>query len=224
MSKLKRYSPSILNWSLWSGLYLCFLWWHGAFAPPLSAEEIDRYANKLHALRPDRTIEAYKAQLANDNGHPIFMVNIIKYFDEPIKAEGQVDEMKAVDLVKAYNHFVGKFLIQRGSYPIFLGDALGGTAAAWGVDDESEWSEAVVVRYRNLRTMMELATSQKFNENLAFKHAALEKTIIYPTEKRLMPGNLEYLVFFILLSGGLAAQLVLNSKFKSYTQLNLKRT
>jgi hypothetical protein len=217
MSKLKGYSPSILNWSLWSGLYLCFLWWHGAFAPPLSAEEIDRYANKLHELKPDRTIEAYKAQLANDNGHPIFMVNVIKYFDEPVKAKDQVDEMEATELVKTYNHFVGKFLIQRGSYPIFLGDALGGTAAAWGVDDEGEWSEAVVVRYRNLRTMMELATSQKFNENLAYKHAALEKTIIYPTEKRLMPGGLEYLIFFILLSGGLTTQLVLNSKLKRHT-------
>jgi hypothetical protein len=91
------------------------------------------------------------------------------------------------------------------------------------VDDKGEWSEAVVVRYRNLRTMMELATSQEFNENLAFKHAALEKTIIYPTEKRLMPGGLEYLIFFILLSGGLATQLVLNSKRKSHFSLNLKR-
>jgi hypothetical protein len=80
---------------LWLGLYLCFLWWHGAFAPSLSAEEIDRYANKLYELKPDRTIEAYKAQLANDNGTPIFMVNTIKYFDEPVKAEDQVDEMKA---------------------------------------------------------------------------------------------------------------------------------
>lgn len=62
--------------------------------------------------------------------------------------------------------------------------------------------------------MMELATSQEFNENLAYKHAALEKTIIYPTEKRLMPGGLEYLVFFILLSGGLTVQLLLNPKLK----------
>jgi hypothetical protein len=216
MSKFKKYFPSMLNWSLWLGLYLCFLWWHGAFAPPLSIEEIDRYANKLYELKPDQTLEAYKAQLANDKGTPIFMVNTIKYFDEPVKTEDQVEEIEAEQLVKTYNNYVGKFLIQRGSYPIFLGNALGGTAAAWGVDDEDEWSEAVVVRYRNIRTMLELATSKEFNDNLAYKHAALEKTIIYPTEKRLMPGGLEYLIFFVLLSGGLTAQLVLNSKLKSH--------
>jgi hypothetical protein len=31
-----------------------------------------------------------------------------------------------------------------------------------------------------------------------------------------MPGGLEYLIFFVLLSGGLTAQLVLNSKLKSH--------
>jgi uncharacterized protein (DUF1330 family) len=154
---------------------------------------------------------------------PIFMVNVIKYFDDPVTAKDQVDSDEAQELVKTYNHFVGKFLIRRGSYPIFLGDALGGMAAAWGVEDEGEWSEAVVVRYRNLRTMMELATSQEFSENLAFKHTALEKTIIYPTEKRLMPGGLEYLTFFMLLSGGLATQLISKLKTKNTLNSNLKR-
>ena len=182
--------------------------------PPLSSEEVSRYANKLYELKPDQTLEAYKEQLANDKGSPVFMVNTIKYFDEPVKTEGQVEEIEAEQLVKTYNNYVGKFLIQRGSYPIFLGDALGGTAAAWGVDDEDTegWSEVAIVRYRNIRTILELATDKQFNDNLAYKHAALEKTIIYPTEKRLMLSGLEYLIFFILLSGGLAAQLVLNLK------------
>lgn len=81
MTQVRRFIPSILNWSIWSGVYLCFLWWHGAFALPLSSEEINRYANKLLELNPDRTLEAYKAQLANDNGHPIYMVNVLKYHD-----------------------------------------------------------------------------------------------------------------------------------------------
>jgi len=213
----KGFSPILLHWSLWSGLYLCFLWWHGTFAPPLSTEEINHYASKLYELKPDRTLGEYKAQLANDNGHPIFMVNVIKYFDEPVKTENEADAIKAEELVKTYNHFVGKFLFKRGSYPVFLGDALGGNTTAWGVDDTGNWSEAVVVRYRNIRVMLELATSPEFNKNFAYKRGALEKTIIYPTEKRLMPGGLEYLVFFMLLSGGLAAQLVLNAKLKAHS-------
>jgi hypothetical protein len=60
------------------------------------------------------------------------------------KLKIKLSEMEAEQLVKTYNNYVGKFLIKRGSYPIFLGNATGGTAAAWGVDDEDEWSEAVV--------------------------------------------------------------------------------
>lgn len=225
LPKFKKHIPTILNWSIWVGLYIGFLWWHGAFTPPLSAEEINHYANKLYELKPDRPIKAYKEQLAKDNGHPIYMVNVLKYFDEPVTAKDQVDAIEAAELVKTYNNFVGKFLIQRGSYPIFLGDALGDSpAATWGVEDNGGWSEAVVVRYRNLRTMMELATAPEFNDYLAYKHAAIEKTIIYPTEKRLMPGGLAYLIFFLLLSGGLATQLVLNASLKIPTNLNLKRT
>jgi hypothetical protein len=69
--------------------------------------------------------------------------------------------------------------------------------------------------------MMELATSQEFSENLAYKHTSLEKTIIYPTEKRLMPGGLEYLTFFMLLSGGLTTQLILNSKGEKYILIQI---
>ena len=201
------------------------MWWHGAFQEPLTAEEISLYANELHKRNPGQSLEAYKRLLANDSGSPIFMVNVIKYFDKPVKAKDEKVAMEAEQLVKTYNNYVGKFLIKRASYPIFLGKATGGTAAAWGVDEEDTegWSEVAIVRYRNIRTMMELATDNQFNDNLAYKHAALEKTIIYPTEKRLMPGGLEYLILFILLSGGLATQLVLNSKFKSCTHLNLKR-
>lgn len=222
MSKFKRFIPTILNWSIWMGLYLGFLWWHGVFATPLSTDEINQYAQRLHELRPNQPIEAYKEQLAKDNGNPIFMVNAIKYFEEPVKTPNQEKEIEAEQLVKTYNHFVGKFLIQRGSYPLYLGKATGGTAASWGVEDAEGWSEATVVRYRNLRTMVELATSEEFNEKISYKRAALEKTIVYPTEKRLMAGGLEYLVFFILLSVGLAIQLLLNLKFKGRNNTKTK--
>jgi hypothetical protein len=107
----------MLNWSLWLGLYLCFLWWHGASRRHFLLKR--SIGNKLYELKPDQTLEAYKAQLANDKGTPIFMVNTIKYFDEPVKTEDQVEEIEAEQLVKTYNNYVGKFLI---SYPIFLGN------------------------------------------------------------------------------------------------------
>jgi hypothetical protein len=214
MKKRTSHLPTILNWSFWSLLFFIFSWWHGAFQQPLTAEEVNTYAKKLHKRLPEQPLEVYQQQLANDNGSPIFMVNVIKYFDSPVKTKDQQVAMEAEKLVKTYNNYVGKFLIKRGSYPIFLGKAAGGTAAAWGVDEEDMegWSEVAIVRYRNIRTMMELATDDQFNQNLTYKHTALEKTIIFPTESTLMPGRVEFMMFFMLLSAGLAIQLILNSK------------
>lgn len=214
INKYRKYT--LVNWSLAFALLLSFIAWHGNFSSPLSAQEIDLYAYELHKRNPEQTIEAYKKLLADDNGSPIYMVNIIKYFDDPVKPKGQKNNVEARKLVKTYNNYVGKFLIQRGSYPIFLGSALGGTAAAWGVNEEDSegWSEAAIIRYKNIRTMMELATDDQFNKNLEYKHASLAKTIIYPTERKIMPSQLEYLVFFIILSTTLGSQLFITLRYK----------
>ena len=84
MSKFKRHIPTIINWSFWSILFFVFIWWYGAFQQTLSAEEISGYANELHKRNPEQSVEAYKRLLANDKGSPIFMVNVIKYFDNPV--------------------------------------------------------------------------------------------------------------------------------------------
>jgi hypothetical protein len=215
INKYRKYT--FLNWSLAFALFLSFLAWHGNFSSPLSTQEIDFYANELYKRNPEQSIEAYKKLLADDNGSPIYMVNIMKYFDDPVKTKDDNDGVDARKLVKTYNSYVGKFLIKHCSYPIFLGEASGGTAAAWGVNEEDSegWSEAAIVRYKNIRTMMELATDEQFNKNLDYKHASLAKTIIYPTKSKLMPCQLEYLVFFIILSASLFFQLFINSRFKN---------
>jgi hypothetical protein len=217
INKYRKYT--LVNWSLAFALFASFLIWHGNFSSSLSSAEIDLYADELHKRNPKQSVDEYKKLLAKDKGNPIFMVNVIKYFDDPVKTKDQKDGIEARRLVKTYNNYVGKFLIQRGSYPIFLGEAIGGTAAAWGVDEEDAegWSEVAIVRYKNIRTMMELATDEQFNKNLNYKHVALEKTIIYPTESKLMAGGLQYLIFFVLLSTVLGVQILVNRKCKRST-------
>jgi hypothetical protein len=210
MKKLKLHFPTVLNWSFWSLLYLFFLWWHGAFEKPLSSEEIHFYSKKLSELNPDLSSAEFKKLLERDRGKPIYMVNAIKHFDEPVKIDDHIRPMSSREVVKPYNKYVGMYLIRNGSYPVFLGDAIGGTAAKWGVDYEGEWSRAVVVRYRNIRTLLEMATEPEFNEKLDYKKAALERTIAYPTEARFTTGNLSLLVFFIFSAVALALQLIIN--------------
>ncbi|MEO1253354.1 MAG: hypothetical protein AAFY41_00530 [Bacteroidota bacterium] len=213
MNRFKKHFPTILNWFFWSLLFFGFSWWHGSFEKPLSSDEITKYAEKIVALNPDLTTADIQENLRRDKGEPIYMVNAIKYFDEPVDVQNLSKPISASEAVKPYNAFVGQFLIKRGSYPIFLGDAFGETAAKWGVEYEGEWSRAVVVRYRSIRTLLDLATHPDFSQKFKYKKAALESTIAYPTEARLIASGLSILVFFILLSGALGAQLFIN-KYK----------
>lgn len=211
MERFKTWLPTILNWSFWTVLFLVFLWWHGSFEKPLSSDEIAKYAEKIATLNPDITTAEIQEKLRKDKGEPIYMVNAIKYFDEPVEVMNQTSKLPASQAVKPYNNFVGQFLIKRGSYPIFLGDALGSTAAKWGVEYEGDWSKAVVVRYRSIRTLLDLATHPDFSHNHKYKKAALESTIAYPTEARLIVGRLDFLVFFILTTGAFASQLIITT-------------
>lgn len=211
MNKAKKQTLSI--WAIFAMLYFIFSWWHGAFESPLTPAEIDYYAEKISQLSPDRDLSNLKEMLQQDHGGPIFMVNAIKMRDEPLLVNGEKNKATSQEVLNKYGTYVASFLIKRGSYPIYIGMATGQAASTWGIENAEEWSSGIIVRYRSLRTLLELAISPGFRElHDANKIAAIEKTIAYPTRVRLQAGNLPLLVFFILLSFTLAAQLYISTR------------
>ena len=127
------------------------------------------------------------------------MVNVVKLRDQPLAIKEVSNQSHtSQQLYEHYSRFVGGFLLKHGSYPVFLGLADGKAASAWGMGSDTEWTSAVVVRYRSLRTLMELATHPEFRKRHKFKFAAVEKTLAYPTTARLNFARLEVLVFLLL--------------------------
>jgi hypothetical protein len=215
--------PTIINWSFFILINLSFSVWNGYFSKALSQEEINHYSAILHEKNPEISLNDYKEILSNDKGEPIYMVNVIKYFDHTSATNLKDKNSDSKKVAKPYRDYVGKFLIQRGSYPIFIGKASGGTAASWGVskDDSQGWSEAVIVRYKNIRTLLQMASNSTFQKKFTYKVAALEKTIAYPTDAKLIMGGLFVNVLFCSLSISLLFQLIINKKrirsnFKTY--------
>ncbi|MEM6633978.1 MAG: hypothetical protein AAF694_30160 [Bacteroidota bacterium] len=107
--------------------------------------------------------------LQKDKGKPIVMVNSIKMRDKPISIQGETVGNTAEEVLTKYSYFVGGFLIRRGSYPLYVGTATGPAASTWGIDNTEEWSSAALVRYRSLRTLLELATNAEFHDLYDFK-------------------------------------------------------
>jgi hypothetical protein len=181
-------------------IYLAFLVWHGAFEGRLTEDEIWHYATLLSEQNPGIEKSEIAETLKSDTGSPIYMVNLVKLRDQPLAIkEASYQSHTSQQLYEHYSRFVGGFLLKHGSYPVFLGLANGKAASAWGMGSDTEWTSAVVVRYRSLRTLLELATHPEFRKWHEFKFAAVEKTLAYPTTARLHLAHLDLLVLFLLL-------------------------
>lgn len=204
-----------INWSIFTLIYLLFLWWHGAFEGPLTSKEIDFYSKKIHEIAPENELEFMKKILQKDKGYPIYMMNAMKLREKPLARNGNETGNTSEETLRKYGNFVGSFLIRRGSYPIFYGIAEGKAASTWGIENAEEWTSAAVVRYKSIRTLLELAINPEFREMHEFKIAALEKTIAYPTFARIDLGALQLLMFFILLSLALVVQLFITTRWRN---------
>jgi len=75
---------SIINWSIFTALFLLFLLWHGAFEGPLKPHEIVNNIEAFTQKNPDTDIDKLRRFMEEDDGRPVIMVNVIKNYDTPI--------------------------------------------------------------------------------------------------------------------------------------------
>ena len=209
MSKFRR--NTLINWSSFLLLYLLFSWWHGTFEGPLSSEEIQQYLEKFQDLYPAENAQTFRKFMEEDNGKAVVMVNAILLFDQPKPIDGK-QAASSEEALETYAGFVLPFLIQRGSYPLYSGNALYQTVEVWGIEGAESWSSGALVRYRSLRTLMDMITREEFAQFHDHKVAAIEKTIAFPTTREIQIGGLGSLVFFMLLSLHLGIQLLLKHR------------
>lgn len=237
MSKSRRLT--LVNWGVIAFLFLLYQAWHGAFDGPLREDEIKEFFTPVVATISNETVdvnemtldelEAYIQDASNelaeqnidiervthlfrfmreDDGGPIVMVNLIHRREEPIEVNGQSSD----DALEEYSRAVFSFLLQRGSYPIFSGEAATNVMETWGLEGAEEWSSAAIVRYRSRRTMLQLGASEGFTEKHDGKEAGLIKTIALPTTVSLYTSELTIIVVFMLLSLGLAGQIAIMNR------------
>ena len=144
------------------------------------------------------------------------MVNAIKLYDTPIKVNGQSFGNSSEEALSEYTSFVLPYLIKRGSYPIYSGNAVFDAMEKWGIENAEEWSSGALMRYRSRRVMLEMATDPVFDQFHDAKIAAIEKTFAFPAATVVSTGNLALTVGLVLLSLALGMQLLINRQGKAY--------
>ena len=205
MNRHKRFT--LLIWSSAFALFLLFQVWHGAFESPLTEEEVEQYVARFMEFNPDEDRIELRRFLEEDDGRPVVMVNAIQLHDRPVSVNGRDFGESSAAALNEYSNFVFGYLIRRGSYPLWTGNAVYDSLEAWGIDNAEQWTSAGLVRYKSRRVMLEMATDPEFRRFHDAKVAAIQKTFAYPTSTGIATGGLSLTVSLLLLVLALVSQL-----------------
>ncbi len=194
-------SARIKIWLFPALLYALFLFWYTDFKGPLSNEEVDAFVATMTANGSDPEVVAFIEKFAReDSGKQFLMVNNIDFNETPPKVAGAAPGESAKQLMGRYMEHMIPALLKRACHPALTGSAVYPSMDIVGIEGAETWDDAALFRYRSRRAFLEIVTNPAFRGKHHFKTAALEKTIAYPIEPNLYPGDPRLLLGLILLA------------------------
>lgn len=196
---------------LWAGpllAWLAFCFWYGNTAGPLSAEEIERFAEQARQSgRAEAQIADLRRFMEQDDGDQFLMVNLLLLAGSGAAgASGAASGPSALNgesseaLMARYMEYMLPAMLRRASHPALVGPALFQAMDLAGIEGAEDWGSVGLVRYRSRRDLMEIALNPVFAGKHEFKVAALEKTIAVPMAPDLYLSDLRLLLLLVLLS------------------------
>lgn len=194
-------------------LYKLFLGWHSQGGGKLTQEEIDEYMAVIGDLPlPEEEIQAITSRIRPwaeaDDGKPVYMVNLIQFFDELRAFPGSPEFSGTPEEANAYYEKSITWLwLRHASYPMFSG-----TPQAKNLinkQPEREWGEVAIARYPNRRTFMKLLSDPSYGPMEPYKFMALDIDLV-PASGDMVVPDLRWVVgglfgFIFLLAGWIRA-------------------
>ena len=189
-----------IRWGVLAGIWLLFTLWYTNLSGPLSEEEIDAFlaqaeGQDLNGL----SREALERFMREDDGGHFVMVNVLD-----LAPEGAAENMDR------YMSYMWPALLSRGCHPIFAGRSIAGAMDLAGIEEAAGgvevWDQGALMRYRSRRDMLEIALDPAFAPSHHYKIEGLTKTIAFPVEPLINPGDPRGLLLLVLLVIGLGLE------------------
>lgn len=127
------------------------------------------------ALHP--TPAQVKTMLANDDGKPVYMLNLLKFKDKAEYKDGE--DISGRDAYGRYTQGFNEIMSPHGVKSVYGGDILS-TLIGTGAPDEagSEWDMAAVIVYPNAAKMIELTSSDAYRKIHYHRKAGLSGQLL----------------------------------------------
>ena len=180
-------------------LYVFFVVWYTNFDGPMQEDEIAEVLKQARASgRSVQSLKTLEDFMRTDTGNDFIMVNLLDMNESPPDLPATGPGADPMQLINHYMEHMYPAQFKRASHPIFFGRAVADAMDISGVEGANHWDQGALFRYRSRRDIIAIATNPAFNERHDYKMAALTKTIAFPVEPVLNPGDAR-IVFGLLL-------------------------
>jgi hypothetical protein len=174
------------------GVFAGFWRWHSPPAKKLTPEEINRYLARIVELPlPGEEAKKLATQLRTwaeeDDGKPVFMVNLNRYFSELRRWPGtpQFDGTPR-EAHARYQKSLASKVLRLPAYPMISGPAQGPKLMTTQ-PGQPNWDHISFVRYPSRRKFLELLSDPFYAEVEPYKFMALDEDLVPISGGRVLP-------------------------------------
>ena len=188
-------------WLLGAVIYGIFFSWYTNFDGAMTEQEINAaLARSEEQGRSQESLAVLEHFMRSDTGNDFIMVNLLDMNESPPDLPATGPNANPMSLMGHYMEHMYPAQMMRASHPIFFGSAVANAMDLSGIEGAGNWDKGALFRYRSRRDIIAIATDPAFDERHDYKMAALTKTIAFPVEPELHPGDARVLIGLLLFS------------------------
>jgi len=199
---------SVWIWAVAAAAYAAFLAWYVNWKPPLRAEEIDSFLERIRGTPSGEhnDLEVLRDFLAADDGREFLMLNLVRLTPGAMTHPVTGAATDGARLLQEYTRSFMPALVRRGGHPALVGRKIGGYVDAWKVPADPGWHVVGCMRYRSRRDLIALVGDARFLGAHPLKIAATAETFSFPTRPmlRLYPSPPVWMALAIALAAALS--------------------
>lgn len=198
--------------AVFSVLFALFCLWQapGILTGKLTAEEINQHLavaeKNLTFENKERVMKGLRKWAEADDGKPVYMVNVMRYYDKLNRLPGTPDfQGTPQESNKLYEDAAVPMLTKNAGSLIYGSETQGANVLAIGDSPAMDnWNRVLVVRYPNRRAFLQLLSDPAYAPIEPYKLMALEVMLI-PTsgdvvlpDLRVLLGGLLVIAFLLI--------------------------
>jgi hypothetical protein len=172
----------------------------------LSQADVDHYTRILERELPpdvedrDELIARLRAWGEADDGRPIYMLNVMRYFDHLKTMPGALTAGTPEEANAYYEAAATPLLLKKGGYPILAGTPTRLSRSRGSESnlmvyrpDLDHWDRVLVVRYPGRRTFLDLVTNPEYLKVMPYKLSSLE-VVLTPISAQIVVPDARWIV------------------------------